>query len=440
MKRWWIAPLIVLPVAGIMVTWSWQHGTASLESPYRYRFTRSPSDNTMVTLQREIAFYQERIQKHPQEGLDSAYLAKAYLQMARATRNDHWYLLAEQSARRSLANLPFGNDGAMLVLAQVANAKHDFPEAIRLAQEVRRSQSGNQDALSILVSANLAMGKVDVAKEFADRLVGRIPSLNSLTLRALVHVALGEDEAAIADFQQALAAEEPKELGSSAWARALLGEFYADRGKHQLARQLYQEALRILPEYSLALVHLAELSTRRGKYREAADYYERVLGKSQSENVLDHVALQGIAQVKSLQGDRAEAVALWEKAEGLFRDRQTLSDFGHRRELALLLLQRGHEDDLAEALSLMQAEVEVRRDAETLDILAWALSSLGRWQEAKEVAQEALGHGLRDAGIFYRAGMIEQALGNPDRAIAYFQLAQSTDPTFEEPSPHSPSP
>lgn len=80
----------------------------------------------------------------------------------------------------------------------------------------------------------------------------------------------------------------------------------------------------------------------------------------------------------------------------------------------------------------MQVEVQNRGDAETFDTLAWVLSSLGRWREAQQAMQEALKAGIRDPAMFYRAGTIEQKLGNQEQAGAFFRRAQETDPTFDE--------
>jgi tetratricopeptide (TPR) repeat protein len=142
-----------------------------------------------------------------------------------------------------------------------------------------------------------------------------------------------------------------------------------------------------------------------------------------------------MARLKQLQGDQSGAIALLDKAEALLRQPATghgSGSFGHRRELAQLLLERGRSQDVTEALSLMQAELGIRRDAQTLDTLAWALSRAGRWRDAQRVMQEALSSGIREPGLFWRSGEIEQALGNQSQAIAYFQLAQQTDPTFNE--------
>ena len=397
--------------------------------PYRYRFERAARGSITRALESEIAFYQGRIHRDPDGGLDLASLGRAYLKMARATGDLSWYLLAEQAARRSLGNLPFHNDAAVLVLAKVAEARHDFDEAIRLATRA----GGTNDALTIFVSTHLAIGRVDEAARAAEALVERSPGLVSLALRGLAKVAQGEDGEAIENFTRAIASEESGEAGSSAWARTLLGRLNAKRGRLNLARDLYQEALRILPQYPLALLNLAELEARAGEYADAERHHSQVVTISAaSPNVYDHAVLRGLARVKDLQGDHAGAGTLWDQAEGRLRRDVAEGSFGHRRELARLLLERGRTGDLAEALALMHTEVSTRPDPETLDILAWALSRADRWAEARQAMREALRWGLRDAAMFYRAGTIAQTLGDQDEARRYFQLSRETDPTFDE--------
>jgi tetratricopeptide (TPR) repeat protein len=413
--------------------------SSKLAAPYRYPFSQSltSTTNTANLVQQEIAFYQERVRQDPQGGLNLASLARAYLKMARATGEGSWYLLAEQTAGRSLANLPFNNEGAVLVLARVAEARHDFAEAIRNAQIVLQSQPHNEDALAIMVTSQLAIGKVTQANDAANTLVERIPTLGSLTLQALVKIAQGQDQEAIQAFHSALATEEVGETSSSAWVRTLLGRFYFQRGQLTLAEELYQEALRISPRYSFALVQLGELKTRQGEYKAAEKYYDQVIAYSrESATVFDHVVARSKARLMQLQGKQSEAIALWQQAEDLLRQENAnghaSGSFGHRRELAQLLLERGLTKDVPEALSLMQTEVTQRRDPQTLDTYAWALARSERWHQAQNVIQEALKSGVREAGLFNRAGEIEKALGNQAQAIAYFQLAQETDPTIAE--------
>ncbi len=439
-KRLWVFSLLILPLAGILLATTWQwHSHAEGEKidsttepgkpevNYEYSFVPASASEITNTLNQEISFYQQRIQRNPDSGLDRSALARSYLKMAQLTGESKWYSLAEQSAQQSLANLPFDNQGAVMIMARLAQAKHNFPEAIKLAEQILASSPDSEDALSILVTANLAMGDVAAAAQASDALVRNIATLGSLTLQASVQTARGEDEVALETFQAALAAEEPGEVSSSAKARSLLGRFYMQRGEHDLAKQLYKEALRIFPDYPLALLHLAELELKEGEYEAAKEHYLKIVDTN-----LDHDAFQGLASIAHLQDSQQEAEKLWHQAEHSLRDHHDLSDFGHHRDLARLLLTRGNPQDLPEALALMEKELEIRRDAETLDTLAWASSNLGRYEKAQQTIEEALLQGVRDAKLFYRAATIEQKLGNKSQAQEYLQLAHETDPNFNE--------
>lgn len=434
-RRTRAAILFGLPIAAIMVLalvvrpWIGRAGgqTSAIEA-YRYRFERPPRGAVRQALESEMVFLQERLARDPSGGLDLAALASAYLKMARATGDLTWLLLAEQTAQRSLASLPFQNSGALLVLAKVAEARHEFGEATRLAR-----RAGGSDGLAIVVTSMLATGRVDEASKVAELLVRTYPGLGSYTLRALAAMSQSRDDAAVADLNRAIASEEPGEVGSSAWARTLLGRLHYQRGRLTEARTLYLETLRILPQYPLALLNLAELEMRLREYRKAEDHLTQVVNITRaSPNVYDHAVLRGLARVKELQRDHSAAARFWDEAEARLRQDVTSGQFGHRRELARLLLERGRREDVDDALRLIRMEVQVRRDAETLYVLAWALSEEGRSLEAREAMREALRWGVRDAKLFYRAAQIEEALGRRAQALTYLASAMGTDPTFDE--------
>jgi len=430
----WVALPIILLVAILPKL----PESSTLQANYRYPFPPSlpGSDDRRGSLLREVTFYQQRVSQDPESGMNTAALAVAYMKMAKGTGESSWYLLAQQTAERSLTNLSFNNNSAVLVVARVAQAKHDFTEAIRLSQQVLKLERGNQQAQAILVTSHLALGKLSAAKAEADALANQSPNQGNLSLQALVQVAQGRDKDAINTFKLAIAAEEPGETGSSAWTRTMLGQYYYKHGQLALAGELYREALRILPRYPLALLHLAELETRQGDYKAAESNYDQVNPRTkETSTIFDHVVLRGKARLKHLQGEEKASVDLLDKAEILLRQQttagQTNGAFGHRRELARLLLERDRPQDAIEALSLMQSELAIRRDAQTLDTLAWALFRSGHIPEAKSTLDEALRLGTQDATIFYRAGTISEALSNHQQAETYFHLATDVDPTFD---------
>ena len=438
----WLWLLILVPIVGILVVNLLpnlrlisdifaEKSPINLDAKYRYHFSEVLRNNPSQkeALQQEIAFYQQRLAVDSKSGLNRAALAGVYLKMGRATGEGGWFLLAEQAAQRSIADLPFDNKGALLVLARIAEARHDFPTALRLAKQVGFD---NEDAIALTVTSHLATGNAIEASAAAEALVNKLPNLGSLTLRALVREAQGRDAEVLQDYKQAMALEEPGEVAGSARARSLLGRFYARRGQLQQAKALFLESLRLIPRYPLALIYLADLEVRSGNYQEAQRYYSKVSAYSGgAATVFDRTVDRGMARVKQLQGDAIESRRLRGKAEAGLRQEQVSGGFGHRRDLARLLLEKGRSPDVAEALVLMQQEVKIRRDALTLDTLAWALSAAGDWKGADRVMAEIMRSGIRDAGIFYRASTIARNLTKDAESRAYLQQAKEIDSSFD---------
>jgi tetratricopeptide (TPR) repeat protein len=401
------------------------------ETLFSYPYRTTSADEALRKLEQDIAFYQERSNLNPDDGLELASLAGAYLTKARVSGWANWYLLSEQAAKRSLANLSVFNNGAILVLAEIAEARHDFKEAIRLANEVLEYQQGNEGASSILVTANLAQGNLSEAQSIVDELVKRIPTAGMLSLRALVEVAKGQDDLAQQDFEAAIGLEEPGDAYGSAWLRTQLGRLHARHGRVKEAEVLYDESLRIASDFALAQLSLADLKVKTGDYKIATNLYQDVLDRAKdSSTVFDHVALQGLWKADIVQDDTANAAEVWTKAEAIIRKDVYSSSFGHPRELARLLLERGEEKDLPEAFSLLQRELNNRRDPVTLELTAWTFMRMNQYEDARTMIQEALSQGFQDAGLYYRAGVIEEKLGNADKAKQYFDQALTIDLTF----------
>ncbi len=187
-----------------------------------------------------------------------------------------------------------------------------------------------------------------------------------------------------------------------------------------------------MPDYPLAQLGSAEAQFKTGQHRRAAGLYQGVLERAEdSSTVFDHAALQGLARAQKVQGDAAGAEATWERAELILRQDAYGNAFGHRRELARLLLERARTQDIGEALELLSSEVRARRDALALELYGWALAKAGRTAEAEDVLEEALAQGLQDAGLYHRAGLLALSLGETERAERLSAEAYRIDPTFD---------
>ena len=229
LRKWWLFALLGIGSSIALATHTIPPPSLL---PGNIDFSVPPVGSITKNIQQEIAFHQRIIQQQPTAGLERAALAQNYLKMARATGESSWYLLAQQTAQQSLVQLPFHNYGAVLVLAKIAAAKHDFTAVVGSS---RATPPTSRIPLTIN-HRHLALGDTTTARQKADAAVHRMPTLSNFALRALVEVAQGQDAAAVRDFKTAIAAEEPGEAGSSAWVRTLLGGFITNGGNSNRRR------------------------------------------------------------------------------------------------------------------------------------------------------------------------------------------------------------
>jgi tetratricopeptide (TPR) repeat protein len=438
-KNQWLTtiPLVLAcAVAGYAITAFAKTERSSLPEAFRYKFSEALGTRTATRTEafaQEIGFLQERVNRNPDSALDLTALAGGYIGKARVTGQNTWYILAEQAAERSLGLLPLkiGNAGGQLALAEVAQARHDFAGALGLIREVTASQPNNSSAISLRATIMLALGEPEAARRDVDALVGTLPNVSNLTLRATIAEAQGRLEATRQDFERALSIEEPDDAFGSARTRTLFARFLVRHGEYDLARGLLEEALKIAPHYPLALLHLADLEFRQGRSTQAETRYKELLFISRdSPSTYDHAAQQGLARVKQAQG-ASDAKAGWLEAETTLRREITKGAFGHRRELARLLLERGRPQDVPEALNQATRELETRHDWETLSALAWAQQRAGQMLEARETVNRALSTGVQDAELELRAANIERVLGHLEEAQKREANAARIDPHFD---------
>jgi tetratricopeptide (TPR) repeat protein len=427
--------MTIIPIALVSagIGFALLQNRSGLPETYRYKYEQSLEHRAQTRTQafiREIAFLQERVNRNPNDGLDLAGLAGAYIAKARVSGQNAWYVLAEQAAERSLAALPLeiGNTGAQLALAEIAQAQHDFSRALTLIDSVTRTQPRNASALALRSSIKLAQGDLEGAQQDVEPLVKALPNQANLNLRAVILETRGKLEAAKRDFAHALEIEEADDAFGSARTRTLFARFSARHGQPELAQGLLEEALRIAPSFPLALMQLADLEFRQGQYDRARATYNELLSTSKgSPSTFDHAAILGLARI-SRATNSSDSDQLWNDAINVLRKEVTSGAFGHRRELARVLLERGNPQDVNEALKQAKLELNVRHDWETLNVLAWAQQRAGFLNEAQAMIQKALAFGVHDAELEYRAGQIDQLLRNPDAAKAHFVAAEKINP------------
>ncbi len=344
---------------------------SSLDQPQawmKYPYSVSSADVSEV----ELSFYEQKVRAQPKSALNLASLAAAYRKAGKRSGDVAQLERARESAEKSLALLPHFNTSARMVLAGLAQDRHDFSAALALADQILRENPKNPQALSVKITSHLALGQVEAAKEDADYLSRRFPGLASLTMRALLSMEGGKESEGLADFEKAIRSEDFGDREGSAWARSVLGRYHLRKEQLKTARFLLSEALRIQPDYPLAMGLLAELEAKEGNVPQAEKLYRRAY-----ELLPEPSFRVDLGAALAAAGRRAEAEALWIEAERQMRSDLERNPYGHRGELVHLLLNRANPADFPEAIRLAEAEAGIRQNRETRETLAWAYRMAG---------------------------------------------------------------
>ncbi|MCS6804597.1 MAG: tetratricopeptide repeat protein [Acidobacteriota bacterium] len=372
---------------------------------------------------KQIEYYRAKLAKDPLHWPSHAGLGAAYLRKARDTDDVAYYAKAEEALKRSLHLQP--NYEALLHLTALYVAQHRFQEAISYGWQAVEAVPSDTESYVYLSDAYFASGDYERATEVAVKMLAIKPDFYALTHSARCRYVRGDMEGALNQMQQALTVAVQDKVGQSliSWGYVQLGSHYFGVGDLNRAEQAYQQALAASPNDTLAIEHLAELRTAQRNFKAAIALYRKLL--KQRANPEWQAALAG---VYAQMGYTAQARRLRRQAEAAYRRAIAAGRVDYYRHLAHLYLD--HDVNLAEALTLAQKDIELRRDVFAYDTLAWAYYKNGRYEQAAQTIQEALRWGIKDAELFFHAGMIYYRLGDATQARDYLERALATNPYF----------
>ncbi len=164
---------------------------------------------------------------------------------------------------------------AYTLRAGVLGAVHRFDEALELLDE---AEALGADVGQQRETVFIAQGKnlKQVLKARRARLE-QYPNFNNYTALATAHAAVGEYELADQAFLDALTVYNNVSPMAVAWVAFQRGVMWAEQaGRSDLAKPLYESALRRLPNYIVANVHLSELEVEADQTPKAVKRLDRV--------------------------------------------------------------------------------------------------------------------------------------------------------------------
>ncbi len=189
----------------------------------------------------------------------------------------------------------------------------------------------------------------------------------------------------------------------------------------EAAIKSYQEAVRLAPDYSSALLNLGKVLAETGQNAEAVTQYRKAL-RIRPDLVDAHTSL-GAALTG--MGHIDEAVAEYQEALRLGPNNAEAHN-----NLGVALAGRGKLD---EAIAQYQKALEINPDhAEAHNNLGVTLSDRGRGQEAMAHFQKALQIQPDHAEAHNNLGLIFAVRGKVDEATAHYQKALELKPNYAD--------
>jgi tetratricopeptide (TPR) repeat protein len=284
-----------------------------------------------------------------------------------------------------MADEPAMSASAVLRRARARTALHRFAAA---EQDLAAAGASSLQRAGVLIATGRAAEALPALREEAARRRG----FSSLAALARAEAAVGRLEEADQHYAEALAmldTTSPFPGASIAFARGLM--WNEQGGDAARGAAFYAEALRLLPDYAAAAIHLAEIELARGEHARAQVRLRRVAERSGEPEAL---ALLG--ELHRRQGrldlSKDEILAASRRYEALLRDHpEAFAD--HAAEFYL-----GVGQDPLRAWAWSQANLRERPTRRAFQLAIRAAEAVGKGIEARWLRERmASRHGPRSA-------------------------------------------
>lgn len=345
--------------------------------------------------------------------------ANAELQRARETADPARYATAEAAFRRAL-RIDHRSVDATIGLATLALARHDFRDGLRLARRARRLGPDLARPFSVLVDAEVELGRYEQAGRSLQRMIDLQPTLAAYARVSYFRELHGDLAGAASAMSLAVSAGAavPENV---AYVQTQLGDLEALRGRQRAARRAYAAALAGVEGYVPALASRAHLDAARGRLAEAIRGYEAIVRRRPLPQYV--IALGEIQQAAGRRADARETFALVDA------ERRLLAAAGVNTDVEIALFEADH-GDRGRAVELARRAWREAPSVRSADAVGWSLTRSGRADDGLTWARRALRLGSRDPLALTRAGLTARAAGRDAEARRYLRRALRATPRF----------
>jgi len=356
--------------------------------------------------------------------VDRAKITKlAYLQYQHAslTGNLAKLSVAERTLDHAIQQL--GPDGDLYFLKANIDFKLHRLAGVERTLEASPDLSQSAPGRALKADLDFQQGRYEAARSEYERLIAEERTWDTLSRLAYFKFKMGDFETADRLYDEAVDELTAKEMRHYAWVELQRGVVDLTQGNYAKTREHYQRAERAYSGHWMVEEHLAELLGAEGKNDEAEAMYRRVLARVPRPDFQ-----QALGELYLSTGKTADANEVLKRAQAAFlesAERGEVHYYHHLADLYADVFENG-----SEAVTWAQKDLELRRNFSTLAALAWAYYRAGEFSKALETMNESLASGVKDARLFYQAGMIHKAFSPNGKADRYLQMAAAMNPNY----------
>lgn len=372
--------------------------------------------SSAARIDHSISAWTANLARNARDFISAETLGLLYEARGRLTGDLADYQRAETAVDQALVTVP-ADLGQQAIKARLLQTLHDFPGALAATQSILAQDPTVLQALATEGDAKLELGDVAGAATAFQGLQAQAPGAAVTARLSRLAWIQGDTAGAIRlsvrAYDEALAAGG---TGSAlAWYAYVAGTVALTTGDPTNALAWFQKAVANWPDGYLVLAGLARAQAAVGQTDAAIQTYQQAIAIAPQPD-----ALTALGDLYALRGDTKLADQQYATVEAIGH-LAALNEQVYNRQLVLFSI--NHDRDLAQALTLAEQELAVRKDVYGYDAEAWALLANGRTADADAAMQRALDFGTKDALLDYHAGVIAAALGDTSRARTVLQAA-----------------
>jgi tetratricopeptide (TPR) repeat protein len=317
------------------------------------------------------------------------------------------------------------NTDIIFLLARVSMSQNYFEDAIPLLESGLKIAPRRADLHAALGESYFMSGKAEKAIDEFKVLIELDPSARSYVFMGLSYRHLGRFDEARKYFQQGLKLDP-----HSASCLFNLGYIEGRQGNQAAAEQFFQAALRANPDFSEALLELANLRIAAKKFEEAATLLRRYV-KVSREPASGYYKLamveRSLHQTEAAQRDLSVFQTLSKDSSPGPYPYQHLFDYLNNR--SNLAPQEQAQLDLTELTAQIQKHPDRPQD---LYLLAEAYLKLGKLEDARQTIAQLDQMSAGDYRTQTGVGVLLARFRLYDDAIPHFQAALRASPDSDD--------